>query len=97
MSAPKLSKTQRAELEHVFAARPNGVDERDRHPELFVRMVSRRSTIEALHRLGLCEQPYRDWPEGWYARLTLAGMDARWNLRSASAEVRRALRRLVTS
>lgn len=93
----RISKTQQAELEHVVRAHPDGVDERDRHPELFLRMVSRRSTVAALQRLGLCEEPYRDWPDGWHARLTPAGIEERRRLRAARAELRRAIRRMVTA
>lgn len=86
----RLTPTQAAELIHVLAAEPNSVHEHDRDPFEWVRFVSRRSTVEALVRRGLCETPImHDYPVGGYrARLTRAGLVERTE-RLAAIEARR--------
>lgn len=93
----KLSKVQADELAHVFREEPSSIHEHDREPYRYVRFVSRRSTVEALVRLGLCEPPImHDYPVGGYrARLTKAGVEERARVRAERAATWDAVRRIA--
>lgn len=81
--AVKLTETQRSELEHIYRSEPLSIHDHDRTPHMWVRFVSRRTTILAMARHGLiADGPYPDLQVGGYkALLTPRGYAVRAWLR----------------
>lgn len=94
----KLSQSMRDELEHVYRRESGSIHEHDREPYMWVRFVTRRSTVDALAARGLiADGPYSDYPVGGYrARLGTLGFAVRAWLRYQQRDLRRGVRALAT-
>lgn len=82
-------------LAFVLRPRPNSIHEHDREPIAWVRMET-KPTVQALHRRGLVDEWWRDYPDGYRGHLTEAGLAARAEVLARRASTKAAVRALAT-